>query len=509
MKPDEIRYHLDQIFISKQALLHADVIRSERFTGELGEYIAELQLGGTRAPTTSNPGWDLEADIGRAMKQKVQVKCHAKGAANNARWTQFTGITLFDWLFIIVLTPDFRIKEMFLIDQKSLAEIAKEDKPNGWTVKWDDIKNPKFEIPRDGYKPKVVAAFCGCINQALMVRGMTPTSMGPGIPHGGMGGTFMRWKKSGGKPVFAAPPLPCLGNSTPAQAAGLLNSWFKQIQDILRELKRLQGTVDVAFMGGGTVPIPDWFRDWCAQEGITILIIEPPSNPEDTEMTASSSPLAFATTPPSQAHADLRLIHSLAEGVEIRCGEDLIHLVATAENSGWVLTAESFLSKYWRSIWKDKNMPITGILHELSGAKETLNREMLYRLLLTIQQDSKHDSRGRDRSQLEALSVHVAREIATANDCEPPDFSDFPPFMAAALPQPSEYIACSVAMECLCVMTGDDRESPWKMQSSPKLTSQSLEGIIKALRNQHCRPATPGSVDYCERVIRRIMFWQE
>lgn len=74
-------------------------------------------------------------------------------------------------------------------------------------------------------------------------------------------------------------------------------------------------------------------------------------------MSASSSPLAFATTPPSQAHADLRLIHNLAEGFEIRCGEDLIHLISTAENSVWVLTAESFLSKYWRSIWKDKNMP--------------------------------------------------------------------------------------------------------------------------------------------------------
>ena len=373
------------------------------------------------------------------------------------------------------------------------------------------LANQPGRAPIDFFAPLKgrMSQLSGFLLPELESQGMTPTAMGPGIPHEGMGGMLMRSKNPGDHPAFAAPPLPCLGNTTPAQAAVLVHSWFKQIQDILRELKDRHGPVDVAFMSGGNVPIPDWFWDWCAQEGITILIIEPPSNPDGTEMTTTSSPLVFASPPPSQAHADLRLIHSLAEGVEIRCGEDLIHLIATAENSGWVLTAESFLSKYWQSIWKDKNMPITGILHELSGAKETFNREMLYRLLLTIQQDSKHGSGVRVRSQLEALSVLVAREIATANECEPPDFSDFPPFMAAALPQPSEYIACSVAMECLCVMTGDDRESPWKMPSSPKLTSQSLEGIIKALRNQHCRPATPGSVDYCERVIRRIMFWQE
>jgi hypothetical protein len=31
----------------------------------------------------------------------------------------------------------------------------------------------------------------------------------------------------------------------------------------------------LTFRGGGTVPIPDWFRDWCQQNGIEIEILDP------------------------------------------------------------------------------------------------------------------------------------------------------------------------------------------------------------------------------------------
>lgn len=226
-------------------------------------------------------------------------------------------------------------------------------------------------------------------------------------------------------------------------------------------------------------------------------------------MNSTSPALYFPSNTASQALADLRVIHKMAEGAEILSGEDLIHIIATAENSILMLSAESFLSKYWQSLWKDVNTPTAGILHELTGAEETLNREMLYRLLLTIQRDSKHDPAEHDRCQIEALMVQAARDVAAANECEPPDFSDLPPAMMANLPQPSEYIACALAMESLCAMVGDSPESPWTTPNPPVLTRQSLEGIAKALRNQHCHPSTPESIAYCERVIQRIISWQE
>lgn len=226
-------------------------------------------------------------------------------------------------------------------------------------------------------------------------------------------------------------------------------------------------------------------------------------------MNANSSTLCFATNATSQGLADLRLIQKMAEGAEIRTGEDLIHLIATAENSVLALSVESFLSKYWQSLWKDGKTPTAAILHELSGTEETLNREMLYRLLLTILCDSKRDSAEPDRSQFEALSVQAARDIAAANECEPSAFSDLPPAMMANLPQPSEFIACSLAMECLCEMLGDSTESPWKTPNPPVLSRQSLEGIAKALGNRHCHPSTPGSIAYFESVIRKILSWQK
>ena len=78
------------------------------------------------------------------------------------------------------------------------------------------------------------------------------------------------------KPLLVAPDLPCLNGADPATAGQLIDDWFRQMQDVLRDLKKRFGGVDVFFEGGGTVPIPDWFRDWCAQEGINITVGDGP-----------------------------------------------------------------------------------------------------------------------------------------------------------------------------------------------------------------------------------------
>ena len=109
---------------------------------------------------------------------------------------------------------------------------------------------------------------------AMAARGFAGAAMGPRVPHEGMTGTLMQDRRRGGRPIYAAPLLPCLDGTDPVGHSSLLNTWFKQTQDILEDLKRRHGGVDAAFAGGGNTLIPDWFRDWCAQEGITILIID-------------------------------------------------------------------------------------------------------------------------------------------------------------------------------------------------------------------------------------------
>lgn len=106
----------------------------------------------------------------------------------------------------------------------------------------------------------------------------TPIAMGPNIPCEGMGGTLMRTADLAGETVsvYAAPSAPCLNGDDPVVTAKLMDIWFSQIRDILQELKRRHGSIKVAFMGGGIIQIPQWFKDWCVQEGIEIWIIDPP-----------------------------------------------------------------------------------------------------------------------------------------------------------------------------------------------------------------------------------------
>jgi len=115
---------------------------------------------------------------------------------------------------------------------------------------------------------------------AIADQGFVASAMGPGIPQEGMTGTLMRMIHQKANPIYVAPSFPSLDGADPNSRSSLLDSWFKQIQSILSTLKSRLGAVDIAFAGGGTIRIPDWFRDWCKQQGINIMIIEPSSNGE-------------------------------------------------------------------------------------------------------------------------------------------------------------------------------------------------------------------------------------
>lgn len=85
--------------------------------------------------------------------------------------------------------------------------------------------------------------------------------------------TFVTIRMKNGSPLVIVPGLPSAKPASPSSARKPIDDWFRQLQDVLHDLKKRFCGVDILFKGGGIVPIPDWFRDWCAQEGIEIIVV--------------------------------------------------------------------------------------------------------------------------------------------------------------------------------------------------------------------------------------------
>ena len=134
-----VRQLLGTLYETKTVLRQLGVLRSERFTGELGEWLVEVAYQGKRAEGTTQKGWDVEvsADGTRSL---IQVKTHAKGKKNNAEWTEVRPdcLELFDRLVIVVMSDDYYVKRWFdvpkLVLRKALVQSGK-----SWVVYWDDV----------------------------------------------------------------------------------------------------------------------------------------------------------------------------------------------------------------------------------------------------------------------------------------------------------------------------------------------------------------------------------
>ena len=138
----EARAAINKIVEGKKSLRELDVIRSERLVGEIGEWLAESIFGGERAKSSSQKGYDLIID-----SKKYQIKTHAKGDKNNARWTQFKyNKGEFDFFIIIVMSKEFYLKEVYCIDEEILFSRIDETKKQR-VVDWD--KYQEFKIPLD------------------------------------------------------------------------------------------------------------------------------------------------------------------------------------------------------------------------------------------------------------------------------------------------------------------------------------------------------------------------
>jgi hypothetical protein len=54
-----------------------------------------------------------------------------------------------------------------------------------------------------------------------------------------------------------------------------IDDMFTKIQDGLKDVLAQGGTIsDLYLPGGGTTPIPDWFKDWCRQNGIRLHVMD-------------------------------------------------------------------------------------------------------------------------------------------------------------------------------------------------------------------------------------------
>jgi hypothetical protein len=110
------------------------------------------------------------------------------------------------------------------------------------------------------------------LDSILRGRGLRPISAGGALPHQGMGGTVYR--RGGADPVFAAPPLPkWVGQRGDSDFDGLIDLWFRQLQIILEILKKRFGKIQLVFKHGD-VPVPAWFMEWCADQGIDIEFVD-------------------------------------------------------------------------------------------------------------------------------------------------------------------------------------------------------------------------------------------
>jgi hypothetical protein len=131
---------LNDFYAIKVALRELGVIRSERFTGELGEWLVETAYKGQRAKGTTQKGWDVEL-CGENGRSLLQVKTHAKGEKNNARWTKIKPecLELFDRLVIVVLSDKYDLKEWYDVSKEDVRKTLVQS-GKSWVIYWDDIK---------------------------------------------------------------------------------------------------------------------------------------------------------------------------------------------------------------------------------------------------------------------------------------------------------------------------------------------------------------------------------
>lgn len=52
-----------------------------------------------------------------------------------------------------------------------------------------------------------------------------------------------------------------------------IDDYFKSLRDVLTGMTKKFKITDLYFPGGGNIPLPNWFSNWCNQNGINVHIL--------------------------------------------------------------------------------------------------------------------------------------------------------------------------------------------------------------------------------------------
>ena len=148
-----VRDALNKIAAGKQILRKLNVIRSERFVGELGEWFV-CEIYGALRPNLKCKYWNLMLGMHR-----IQVKAHGNGDCDIFRHTMFEKYTEddFDELIIVIFTKEFKLQELYKLPAKeAISKAAGKKLP---AIAWNDISDYKIRL-QDLPNQDLVKLFC-------------------------------------------------------------------------------------------------------------------------------------------------------------------------------------------------------------------------------------------------------------------------------------------------------------------------------------------------------------
>ncbi len=143
-RPETFEKVLLQYIQVRDTLKSLGVARNRKsIESQAGEWLVAKLYNGTIAENPNNTDWDVLAD-GR----RIQVKTHAKSAANNNRHTDlgYADDAGIDDLVIIVFTEDLKLKHFFNISWQEAVRIRNNNDRIYWSA-LSEYDIPASELP--------------------------------------------------------------------------------------------------------------------------------------------------------------------------------------------------------------------------------------------------------------------------------------------------------------------------------------------------------------------------
>lgn len=137
--PDDIERAIEAVEQYAQAisvLRATGVIRSGRFTGDLGEWYIECLYEAKRTASQTQKGWDI---LLPETGERLQVKTQSFDPAN--RWNYLgSDPASFDRLILVILNEDFTLRDLYDVPSPELRPCLRLGKEKLLIYYWDDLR---------------------------------------------------------------------------------------------------------------------------------------------------------------------------------------------------------------------------------------------------------------------------------------------------------------------------------------------------------------------------------